>query len=747
MHDELTPEEIARRSDLLDSLGQTLASKRNKAIDARVSQGIDERWYHDVEAYEGRDEVTRYYSGLRSVVQGYLTQAGVKTQTRSKLVPNVTRPKVNSSAAQLQDIALPTDDRNWDLRHSTVPELVEKMAKKNVGLFRNGQPLMIDDNGQQRQATVADMAKVDLEEAKKRAIAMRDEIDDQLDVSAGGCGYEGVVREVMFDEALLGVGVGKGPVLTSRVKKVWMPISDGQRTVHVLQRVQDMKPGSVRVNPWDVYPHPECGENPKKFPIWERIPGVTAADIRGYADIDGYLRGQIRKVLMEGPRKPESPADKPGQPPMVTDETVFEAWEYHGELTKDELEAAGCQCGDDDAFSNYSATVIMINDTVIKADIEILDSGEMPYDFFVTNKASGSWAGYGVAFLSRSAQRVITAGWRTMLDNMGLFSGPQIVMKLNGIEPADGVREIRGTKLWYDTSDGEDVSRAFQVFEISAHQAEFANVIKMGMDFLDNETALPQLMQGEQGNATDVLGGMNILLNQSNIMQRRRLKCFDDQFTIPHIGRYVDWNMQYNPKAEIKGDFEVQARASNALMDTEIQNRMVGAILNISKDPAFSYGMKKWDALRRMVRAGRFDPADFVKDDEEIKAIEEQMKQQQQPQDPRVQAAMIRAEAEAKIEDARLKFEERDNERQRQTDIAIKMIDKELQSVELSSVEKQVLEKLKVQLALSAMDKRATADLALAGHRVDLHKNSSKQVIAPPTEPPGRAAPGSAYQS
>lgn len=770
--DAAASEEDLRVAEILDSLGLSLSGKRARAIDARVSQGIDERWYRSVEAYEGRDEVTRNYAGLRDTVQGYLPASSQKTQARSKIVPNVVRAKVNTAAAQLQDIALPTDDRNWDLRHSTNPELVEKMGRKDVGLTRNGQPVMMGDNGHQRQATVADVAKTDMEEAKKRAKSMRDEIDDQLDVSVGGCGYEGVVREVMFDQELLGVGIIKGPAITTRTKKVWMPISDGKRTVHVLQRLSDSKPTSARINPWDIYPHPECGEHPKKFPIWERIPGVTAADIRGYAQVDGYLKSQIRKVLTEGPKSPESPAEKPGAAPVVTEETVYEAWEYHGELTKEELEAAGCKCGtsDDDLFTSYSAVVVMINDTVIKAEIESLDTEEMPYDFFVTNKLSGSWCGVGTAWLALSMQRVITSGWRTMLDNMGLFSGPQVVMKYGALQAADGVDEIRGTKLWYDMGDGDDVQKAFQVYEISAHQGEFQNVIKMGMDFLDAETAIPQIMQGEQGSATDVLGGMNILITQATIMQRRKLKCFDDQVTIQHIGRYVDWNMQYNEKSEIKGDFEVQARASSALMDTEIQNRMVGGLINVANNPEYAHGIKKWDLLRRMIRAGRFDPDEFVKTDEEIAAIEEERKKQLQPEDPRITAAKIMAQSRGQIEQmqaqeaaeqavhkgemtqaqhqfeaektlAQHQFDAEEADKDRQNAIILAMIDQQLAGAELSSTERRSLEAIKARLAETSMKLNVTKELSATNHLV----NARNQATAPTIEPAGKAPIGESF--
>ena len=729
----------ARALAILEKLGLTLAAKRQKAIDARVAQGIDQRWFEDVEAYEGRDEVTRQYAGLRSEVQGYLQTQEPKQQRRSTLIVNVTRSKVNASAARLQDIALPTDDRNWDLRPSTVPELVEAMTQKHVGLMMNGKPVMVTENGQQRQATMADMAKRDMEKAKKSAVAMRDEIDDQLDLSDDGCGYEGVVRAVMEDEALLGVGIGKGPVVTSRVKRVWMPITDGEKTVHVLQRIQDLKPGSSRVNPWDIYPHQECGENAKKFPIWERIPGVTAADIRGYADIPGYMRDQIKKVLLEGPRKPDQPADKPNAQPYTTEETVFEAWEYHGEIGREELEAAGCTCAPEDVFTSYSACVIMVNDTVIKADIEILDTGEMPYDFFVTNRVSGSWAGYGTACLSRSAQKAITAGWRVMMDNAGQVVGPQIVMNRGKLAPADGKWEIRGMKLWYynGSDDAADMGRMFALHEISSHQKEYAAIIKMGMDFLDNETAIPQLAQGEQGTATDVLGGMNLLLNASNVLMRRKLKRFDDDFTIPHIRRYVDWNMQYNQKPEIKGDFEVQARASGALMDMEIQNKAAVSLLTIGKDPAFAAGVKKWDALRRVVRAFRFDPKDFVHDDETIKANEERMAKNQ-PGDPRVAVAQLRAELEQRLQQAEQAFETKENAAERELKLMLAAIEAELGKEGLSMELRKSLEDSKTRLADTVIKVDAQKTLSAMG--------AAREALKPPTEPKGRAPNGQSFQ-
>jgi hypothetical protein len=330
-----------------------------------------------------------------------------------------------------------------------------------------------------------------------------------------------------------------------------------------------------------------------------------------------------------------------------------------------------------------------------------------------------------------------------MMDNAGQFVGGQIVMNRQKVEPADGKWELSGMKAWFTKGDA-NVNEVFAAHEIPAHQAEYANIIKMGMEFLDQETAIPSLAEGNQGQATDVLGGMNLLLNASNVVQRRALKALDDQVTIPHIGRYVDWNMQYNPKAEIKGDFEVQARASGALLDQEIQNRGAMQLLGLITNPNISYGMKKWDGIRRVVKALRFDPKDFVKTDDEIEVIEKKMAENPQKA-PAVEIAEIRATASAKIEAARQQFETQQNDLDRQNKIALEMINSKLTSNELTSVERRTLETLKVELAKTAAIIQAQKEADRNNQLLDLHKHNTTVLAKPAFEPSGRAKNGQAF--
>lgn len=697
----------------IDALGTTLVTERQKAIDARVDAGIDQRWYDDIEAYEGRDELSRNYPGLRAHVQGYVNQApDAQKPKRSTLVVNVTRSKVNAAAARLEDIALPNDDRNWDLKESTVPELVGQLFQKNVGITHNGAPVMIQDGQTQRQVTAADLATQSIEEAKKRAKAMRDEIDDQLDLSNNGTGYEGVVRQVIDSAALCGSGIIKGPVLTSRTKKIWVPVktSDG-RTLHVLSRIQDKKPMSQWVDFWDFYPAAGCGDDIKKGGhTWERM-RVTARDLRGLADLDGYLIPQIQKVLLEGPKKPGDPPQKPGiVQPTIDLNAEFELWERHGELEREDLEAVGIKVSDKDILKGYTGCVIMVNDTVIKCDIEILDTEELPYDIFTWEKCSGSWAGYGVAWLARAAQKAITAAWRVMLDNAGQVGGPQIVIKREVIEPADGDWTITGRKVWWLEGEDEDAREAFALHEISSHQQDFSNIIELGMKFLDEETSMPMLAQGEKGTAPDLVGVANILINSANTVLRKKLKNFDDNVTIPHIGRYVDWNMQYNPKEEIKGDFEVQARASGALMERDIQNQGAPQLLQLAGSPAFGYGMKKWAAVRRTVRALRFDDTDFVLPDADIEATEKRMAEAGPQLDP-----AVKAKNETDLAIAKMKLA--DAQAQRDNDQILHGREIEAKLLDYATKRQISLEKARTELAKTVISERsANARFAKEAH-------------------------------
>jgi hypothetical protein len=190
-------------------------------------------------------------------------------------------------------------------------------------------------------------------------------------------------------------------------------------------------------------------------------------------------------------------------------------------------------------------------------------------------------------------------------------------------------------------------------------------------------------------------------------------------------------------------------------------------ILQLTQNPIFEKNPKK--AMDEYLKSRRFDPETFDYSEEEMKAIKAQPPQQA----PAVQVAQIREQgqlereklesqqindriaAEAHLAMNQQKFEQAENERDRDNKLAVAVINERMKSTELTSAERQTLDKIKAQLAGKSMDlttqttlsREAMAqanDHVAAGHKVDIYKHQT-QVARPAVEPRGRAPAGQAY--
>ena len=210
-----------RKEDKLQAFGASLASQRDEWIRSRYSTGVDKRWLEDVDQYHARDNINRAASQMMtSVEQGYPVTTQGATPHRSTVYIGLTRQKTNAAEARLADILLPTDDRNWGIQPSPLPVVFGMDKSENPAIDpRTGQQ-MLDRNGQ--PLLEKDMVRAIREMADERAKAMQTQIDDQLMESD----YNSEVRKMIHDAAMLGTGVIKGPIVTSRTRKAWQPQVD-----------------------------------------------------------------------------------------------------------------------------------------------------------------------------------------------------------------------------------------------------------------------------------------------------------------------------------------------------------------------------------------------------------------------------------------------------------------------------------------------------------------------------------------
>ncbi len=776
--DVLDQHEMAQiDEEKLEQLGLTLSQRKDEWVTARKASGVEKRWMEDLDQYHGRDQSTKQAASMMDAAeQGYpVTNREAKPQ-RSTVYVNITRPKTNAAEARLANMLFPSDDRNWGLKPAPSPQLVK--AAMLEAKAKAAQDQQAAQQGQQTPANAAPSAPGQmppgttppaapqpsgappvapgmpsqiaapgapmpgngmqgiigqpqpqtateaLAVAEERCKAMQNEIDDQLIE----CQFNGEGRRLIHDMAVLGTGILKGPIVVNRTRKAWTPMQNSSDpSVYVLEIVEEKKPATEAVSPWNVFPDPSCGGDIHSGRGIYEYKTVTSKQLRDLVKQPGYLKDKIAQVLAQGPSSKTYISEhdqraKNEDGTRATDKEHYQLWEYWGEFSPEDMRLAGVDVPDS-ATEALSGCVIFVNDTVIKGFLNPIETGDLPYDFCQWELVDGSPWGYGVPFLMRPAQKVLNAAWRQLMDNSGMSVGGQYLIKKKGLTPADGRWELSGRKAWLcdDTTNPAD---AMHVIETSNHGQEIQQIIELAMKFADEEASLPQLAQGEKGNAPDTVGGMTILMNSSNVVLSRMVKQYDDNITRPHIRRYYDWNMAYSDNAEIKGDFTVDARGSSALLVRDLQAQ---ALLNLGafQGSGVISPFVNWEAwFKQVLKLQHIDPTDIMKTDQEIAQLEnappqatpEQVRAQAQLQVAQIRAGAAQQVAQAKVQ-GELQYAQMMQEESQQNHVAKQQEAEDARQMALLQYSLQnhlTLTQVKAELAKTTMQEETKRQLAEA---------------------------------
>lgn len=639
-----------RAALMRERLGAIIA-RLDKEAEERVQKRdlVEKRWLADLAQYHGKYE---------DKILKDLTDA-----KKSKLFINQTRPKTNAMEARLSDMLFPTDDKNYGIQPTPVPELTieaEQAAMRAAELkqqaARNPQDPTAKAAAQQAERESAAI-QARMEEARKRARAMEEEIDDIL----RECRYNVQAREVIHDACKLGTGIMKGPVIGGRNRRTWTldPVS-GEFT---LNEVQDKRPMYWRVDPWAFFPDFDALSMEDCESVFERHL-MNAKQLRRLAKQPGFDTKAIGRLLMDKPRSttPHYISDLRSITGAYHDSTAdrYHVWEYHGPLSAEDMRdiamitrgesaeefLAELGIGDADPLQEINAVIWFCQGELLKFGIHQLDSGEPIYSVFCLEKDEAGIFGFGIPYLMRDSQSALNSAWRIMLDNAGLSSGPQIEVDPEVVEPVNGQWVLEPRKIWKRRPAVNVNAPGFRTYNIESHQGELANIIELAKRNIDDETSIPVIAQGEQGaHITKTAHGMSILMNSVNVVFRRIVKNWDDDMTTPNIRRLYDWLMQFSPKEHIKGDFEVDARGSSVLLVREMQSaNLLAFLVQFGAHPTLAGFLKGGGlpALRRLVQTMMIPADELVMTDEELAAAEAKAAEQPPQPDP----AILKIEAE-----------------------------------------------------------------------------------------------------
>lgn len=707
----------------------------------RLRKPIELRMLEDMRQYMGVEQADS--RGTR-----------VDDRRGSEINVNITRKKTNSADARLSDMLF--GDKNWVLEPTPIPDLaIEELPEEVPESMRQhimgtegqqqspppqaqpqpeapqgmqppggampgmdaaammtgatpGAPMTPDGQpvAQQQPSEQITEAEQRKRNAKARAEAMDKEIDDQLTE----CNYSAVGREAIRFGCILGTGVIKGPVLMGKSRRVWVEKKDESgNSAWVLRDVADPKPGYEFVSTWDFFPDMAATRVQDCEVIFQRH-WMTRRDLIRLSKRDDFLPDQIRRVLRQQPNR--IPPDYLTQLRAMSDVTAvgdekrYVVWERHGPVSREDLVLCGAlepEEGESDPLEEYQGVVFVCQGIVIKAAINPMDTEDIPFSVFNFEKDDSSIFGFGIPFLMRQPQKVVRLAWQMIMDNAGLTVGGQVLVNKQIVEPApdrDGrvSWEMTPLKMWLLKDRNARAQDAFHIFEFPNHQNELAAIFNMARQLADEESGIPLIAEGEQGqHVTQTAHGMEMLMNSSNVVMRRAVSNWDDDVTIPCITRIYDWNMQNNPKNDIKGDFTPNAVGSKVLLQKETQARNILNLVNFLMTPALMPWTKIEPMVRKLVQAMQHDDSELIKDRAEYEADMAKMQaaqQQGQGADPKVEVEKMRADLQYKIHQEKLQNLGAD----RQFKAAIVDKEHEIAMMKLAQDEKVSLQKLAGQL-------------------------------------------------
>ena len=641
------PDDLALRLSAIVGTLETMASHRET-----LRRSIEDRWLIDLEQYHGHYDAA--------------TLERLRAKKRSEIFANLTRPKTNTVEAKLFDMLFPTDDKNWDIQPSPVPELtdqsrelVEQMAEIKRQVQEQGEPATpAQDTALAQAKAQSALLQQKMAEARRKAKAMMAVMDDQLTE----CQYPAQARNVIEDGCRIGSGIMKGPIITGHERKRWYHADAG----YEMRGRGQPTPVFRRVDPWGFYPDPDARTIEESEGTFERHL-MNKKQLRRLAHQEGFDKDAIRRVLAADPKysTPNPIVQLRAVIGSHTDTSMkrYHVWEYHGPMEwEDVRDLVMATRGDDapemladfeaqaaDKLNEIHVTAWFCQGQMLYFGPYPLDSNEPLYSVWNYEKDESSVFGFGVPYLMRDPQKAINGGWRMMLDNAGVAAGPQVVVDKTKVEPADGSDDysLAPMKTWLKKASSMPGERPFETYDIAMHQPEMAQIIEIAMRFVDQETGVPQMAAGEQGEGvTKTLGGMALLMNSTNVLFRRAVKNWDDDMTTPSHRRLYDWNMQFHSREDIKGDYEVEARGTSVLLVREIESQnLMAIVMHFSAHPVIGPLMKVPQAFRRLVQTMMIPADELVMTDEELEEAAARAKEEPPPPDP----AVLKAEVDMNI--------------------------------------------------------------------------------------------------
>ena len=450
--------------------------------------------------------------------------------------------------------------------------------------------------------------------AKDAARLMQSLIHDQIEESNGSS----ELRNALFESALFGTGVVKGPFNHNKVLSRWEKDEEtGERAYNPLTvRVPRIEFVSI----WDFFPDPNATTMDDCEYTFHRHK-MNRSQLRGLAKLPHFNKDQIRECLQMGSNYVEKDYESELKDDHRTEEYgdgLFEVLEYWGVMDAQYAREAGMELPDEvDDLDEVQVNAWVSNGKLLRGVVNPFTPYRLPYNAFPYERNPYSFFGIGVAENMDDSQQIMNGHARMAIDNLAL-SGSVVF-------DVDESALVGGQSM--EIYPGKVFRRQSGMQGQAIHGIKFPNTTQENLQMFDKfrqladeQTGIPSYSHGQTGvqSMTRTASGMSMLLGAASLNIKTVVKNIDDFLLRPLGKSYYQWNMQFfEGDLAIEGDLEVNAMGTNSLMQKEVRSQRLTMFLQTAQNPAIAPFVKISKIVSELAYSLDLDPDEILNDPEE----------------------------------------------------------------------------------------------------------------------------------
>ena len=584
---------VARASDLEAQAKKRSDELQNQPVIQGLAAHVRERWDSARTAKRKLEE--RMLQCLRQRNGEYDPDKAteIAEQGGSDIFINLTSVKCRAATSWLRDTLLGSGaDKPWSIQGTPEPtmppeilqELQATLAQQLMAhLEQGGQPPSQDQLRQMAMQMKDEAQRMLKEESEERVGRMERKMEDQL---AEGGWYK-AFNEFLDDIVTFPYAALKGPIKRKRKTLQWQ---NGK-----LVPKETIRNEWERVDPFMLYWAPWSWDLGDGY-IIERH-RMTAEDLQSLIGVPGYNDDAIRTILNDfgstGMKQwlwtDASKAQAEGK--YVTEAVIsgdlvdaIQLWDsvkgsllIEWGLTAKEIP---------DPALSYPCEVWLIGNVVIRAVLNYDPLGRKPYYLTSYENLPGSVDGKGVTDLCRDAQSMVNASARSLANNMGISSGPQVGVNISRLPTGEDITDMHPWKIWqFTASEVNDSTAPISFFQPQSNANELMAVFEKFSARADEDTMIPRYMTGENSpGAGRTSSGLSMLISNAGKGIKQVISNIDHNVITPAIERLYQDNLRYSDDPDLIGDVNIVATGATSLVIKEAEavrrNEFLQTVLN-----------------------------------------------------------------------------------------------------------------------------------------------------------------------